>query len=77
MSDSLTEAKHLLASNRTEKAARDFMTTEQRDALAENFASRKQFLSASHFTACADKRKEFEQIFWENINQKGNKTSVD
>ncbi len=48
--DLLTEAKQILAAkNSVDKPARDFMTAAQRDALADDFASRKQFLSASHF----------------------------
>ncbi len=70
MKNLLTEAKILLAGNRTDKAARDFMTAPQRDALAEDYASRKQFLSASHFHSDAEKRTEFEQLFWENIRLK-------
>jgi hypothetical protein len=72
MNDLLTEAKQIIGNNRTEKAARDLMTAGQRDALAADFASKKQFLSASHFTTDAEKRKEFEQLFWENIKPKNN-----
>ncbi len=72
MNNLVREAQAILASNRTDKAARDFMSTEQRDAFAEDFASRKQFLSASHFHSDADKRKEFERLFRENITPKGN-----
>ena len=51
----------------------DFMTKEQREALANDYASRKQFLSASHFAPDAKKRKEYERLFWENIIPKNNK----
>jgi hypothetical protein len=44
------------------------MTTEQRDVLTEDYAARKQFLSASHFTP--DTRKKFERLFWESIKPK-------
>ena len=67
MNNLLTEAKLILSGNKSEKAARDFMTTEQRDAMAEDYAERKQFLTASHFTPDAEKRKEFERIFWESM----------
>ncbi len=72
MNELLTEAKLLLASNRTDKAARDFMSASQRDALAEDYANRKQFLSASHFHSNSEQRKEFERLFWENIKLKNN-----
>lgn len=72
MNDLLTEAKLVAASNRTEKVSRDLMTTGQRDAMAEDYASRKQFLSASHYTPDAEKRKEFERLFWENARPKDN-----
>ena len=72
MNNLLTEAKLILASNKSDKAARDFMTGEQREALAEDYASRKQFLSASHFTSDAAKRNEFERLFRENIRPKNN-----
>lgn len=67
MNNFLTEAKHILASNKTVQAAKDFMTTEQRDALADDYAARKQFLSASHFHSDAGKRKDFEELFWEKM----------
>ncbi len=67
MNNLLTEAKLLLANNRTDKASRDLMTIEQRDALADDYASGKQFLSASHFHSNTEQRKEFERLFWENI----------
>jgi hypothetical protein len=63
MNDLLNEAKQIIGSNRTDKAAKDFMTTAQRDALAADFASKQQFLSASHFASDAEKRKEFERLF--------------
>ncbi len=72
MNDLLNEAKAILASNKTDQAARDFMTTEQRNAITEDYAARKQFLSASHFTPAAEKRKEFERLFWESITPKNN-----
>jgi len=68
----LTEAKQIIRNNRTGKAARDLLTTLQREAITEDFASKKQFLSASHFTPDADKRKEFERLFWEQIRPKNN-----
>ncbi len=67
MNELLCEAKLLLANNRTVKAAKDLMTKEQRDALADDYASGKQFLSASHFHSNTEQRKEFERLFWENI----------
>ena len=72
MNDLLNEAKQILGSNRSDKAAKDFMTTAQRDALADDFASKQQFLSASHFASDAERRKEFERLFWENIKPKNN-----
>jgi hypothetical protein len=72
MNNSLTEAQAVLAANRSDKAAREFMTAEQRTALAEDCAARKQFLSASHFTPDTDARKEFERLFWESIKPKNN-----
>jgi hypothetical protein len=72
MNDLLNEAKQIMGGNRSDKAAKDFMTNEQRDALAADFASKKQFLSASHFASNAEKRKEFERLFWENIKPKNN-----
>jgi len=72
MNDLVTQAKLIIGSNKTKQAARDFMTTEQREALAEDFASRKEFLSASHFTPDAEKTREFERLFWENIMPKNN-----
>ena len=60
----------MLADNRTDKAARDFMSASQRDALADDYASRKQFLSASHFHSDAKKSAEFKKSFWENLTQK-------
>ena len=72
MNELLKQAKEILAANKTDKAASSFMTNEQRDVLAEDYASRKQFLSASHFTPDAEKRKEFERLFWENIRPKNN-----
>jgi hypothetical protein len=72
MNELLKQAKEILAANKTDKAASSFMTNEQREVLAEDFASRKQFLSASHFTPDAEKRKEFERLFWENIRSKNN-----
>ena len=68
MKNLLTEAQQFLASNKSDQAAREFMTTEQRDVLTEDYAARKQFLSASHFTP--DKRKKFERLFWESIKPK-------
>ncbi len=67
MSNLVTEARHILASNKTVQASKDFMSTEQRDALAEDFASKKQFLSASHFHSDAEKRKDFEELFWKKM----------
>ena len=55
ISNKLTEAKQIQLNDRTDKASRDLMTTEQRDTMAEDFATKKQFLSASHFISCADK----------------------
>ncbi len=72
MNDLVTQAKAIIGNNKTEKASRDFMTSGQRDALADDYAGRKQFLSASHFHSDADKRKEFERLFWENIKPKSN-----
>ncbi|MDQ3712207.1 MAG: hypothetical protein M3388_08325 [Acidobacteriota bacterium] len=72
MNDLLTEAKLIIANNKSEKAARDFMTTEQRNALAEDYAANNQFLSASHFTPDAENRKEFERLFWEDVKPKNN-----
>ncbi len=72
MNNILTEAKLLLANNRTDKASRDLMTTEQRDALADDYARDKHFLSASHFHSNTEQRKEFERLFWENIKLKNN-----
>ena len=72
MNDLLTEAKQIIANNRTDKAVRDLLTTAQREVITEDFASRKEFLSASHFTPDAEKRKEFEDLFWEHIKRKGN-----
>ncbi len=67
MNNFLTEAQQILASNKSNQAAKDFMTTEQRNALAEDFATKKQFLSASHFHSDAEKRKDFEELFWEKM----------
>jgi hypothetical protein len=72
MNDLLTEAKQIIANNRTDKAARDLLTTEQREVITEDFLSRKEFLSASHFTPSAEKRQEFERLFWEHIRRKEN-----
>jgi hypothetical protein len=72
MNNFLTEAKAILSSNRSDKAARDFMTNDQRTALAEDYAGKKQFLSASHFTPDADKQKEFERLFRESLKPKNN-----
>lgn len=72
MNELLNQAKEILVSNRAEKAARDFMTVEQREALADDYASRKQFLSAAHFTSDAEKRKEFEEQFQEYMKPKNN-----
>lgn len=72
MSNLLNEAKQIISNNRSDKAAKDFMTNAQRDALADDFAAKKQFLSASHFASDAEKRKEFERLFWENITRKNN-----
>ena len=72
MNNLLTEAKIIFANNKTDKPARDFMTTEQRGALADDYAARKQFLSASHFTSDVEKGKEFERLFWESIKPKNN-----
>ncbi len=70
MNELLAQAKEILGSNKTDQAARSFMTNEQRDVLAEDYASRKEFLSASHFTPDAEKRKEFERLFWESMKPK-------
>jgi len=70
MNNLLTEAQQILASNKSSQAAKEFMTTEQRDAITEDYAGRKQFLSASHFTPDAEKKKEFERLFWEHIKSK-------
>jgi hypothetical protein len=72
MNNLLNEAKLIIATNRTEKAHRDFMTTEQRTAIAEDYASQKHFLSAAHFTPDADKRIEFEELFQEYMRPKNN-----
>ena len=73
MNNLLTEAKLILASNKSDKAARDFMITDQRNAMAEGYAAKKQFLSASHFHSDADRTQEFKRMFWENISPtKGN-----
>jgi hypothetical protein len=72
MNNLLTEAKQILASNKSNQAAKEFMTTEQRDAITEDYAGRKQFLSASHFTPDAEKGKEFERLFWESVKPKTN-----
>jgi len=72
MNNLLTEAKLIITNNKTGQAARDFMTTDQRNALAEDYASRKHFLSASHFHSDANRRKEFEELFWENMKPKSN-----
>jgi thioredoxin-like negative regulator of GroEL len=72
MNDLLTEAKQVIAHNRTDKAARDLLTIAQREVVTEDFASRKEFLSASHFTPDAEKKQEFERLFWEHIRRKDN-----
>ncbi len=72
MNNLLTEAQQILASNKSDQAARELMTTEQRDAITEDYAARKQFLSASHFTPDAEKKKEFERLFWANIKPNHN-----
>jgi hypothetical protein len=41
MNNLLTEAKLIIGNNKTEKAARDFMTTGQREALSDDYAARK------------------------------------
>jgi len=47
------------------------MTTEQLEALAEDYAAQNQFLStASHFTPDAEERTEFERLFWEDKAEK-------
>ncbi len=70
MSNLLTEAKDIIATNKTGQAARDFMSSGQRDALADDYAVDNQFLSAAHFHSDADRRKEFERLFRENIRPK-------
>jgi len=70
MNDLLTEARDIIANNKTEKAARDFMTTEQRDAMTDDYAAKNQFLSASHYTPDPEKRKELERLFWEDLRPK-------
>jgi hypothetical protein len=72
MSEKLIEAKQVIANNRTDKAARDLLTAEQREIVTEDYLSRKEFLSASHFTPNAEKRQEFERLFWGNIRRKDN-----
>lgn len=67
----LIEAKKILSGNRTDQAARNFMTPEQRNALAADFAAKKQFLSASHFATDAEQTKEFERMFWDSLKLKG------
>jgi hypothetical protein len=70
MNNPLAEAKLILANNKLDQAARSFMSTEQREALAEDYAANNQLLSASHFTPDEEKRKEFERLFWEDIRPK-------
>ena len=72
MNELLKQAKEILMTKETVRDAIDFMTKEQREALANDFASRKQFLSASYFAPNAKKRKEYERLFWENIIPKNN-----
>ncbi len=70
MNNLLKEAREIISNNKTDKAARSFMTDEQREALAEDYAANNQFLSASHFTPDTEKRREFERLFWEDIKPK-------
>lgn len=72
MNNLLNEAKLIIANNKTEKAARDFMTNEQRTAIAEDYANQKHFLSAAHFTPDADQRIEFERLFQVYMRPKNN-----
>ena len=70
MNHLLAEAKEIFANNKSDKAAKDFMSSRQRDALADDYAADNQFLSASHFHSDAESRKEFERLFRENIAPK-------
>ena len=72
MNNFLTEARQIQAANKTVQASKDFMTTEQRTAIAEDYASQKHFQSAAHFTPDADKRIEFERLFQEYMEPKEN-----
>lgn len=51
MNDLLTEAKLIIANNKTENAARDLIKNEQRAAIAEDYANRKQFFVCGIFHA--------------------------
>ncbi len=51
----LTEAKEIFANHKSDKAARDSMSSGQRDALADDYAADNQFLSASHFHSDAER----------------------
>ena len=55
MNDLVTQAKDIIGNNKTEKAARDSMSSGQRDALADDYAADNQFLSASHFHSDAER----------------------
>lgn len=70
MTDLLKEAREIISNNKTDKASRDFMTTEQRNALAEDYAAKSQFQTAAHFSPDNEKRVKFEQLFQEYMKPK-------
>lgn len=72
MSDLLIKAKLIISNNRTDKPARDAMTTDERRAVAEDYAVNNHFLSAAHFTPDANRKTEFERLFRESLQKKGN-----
>jgi ABC-type transporter MlaC component len=72
MNDLLTEAKQIIDHNRSDEPARDLLTAEQRELVTADYASRNEFLSASHFALTAEQRQELERLFWEHIKRKDN-----
>lgn len=69
MSNHLTEARTILATNKSDQAARESMTFDQRNAISEDYAGRKQFLSAAHFAPDKEKSAEFARLFWEQYQR--------
>ena len=64
----LTEAKQILAANNAkDESARNFMTAQQRDALAEDFAAKNEYLAAAHFATNVEKSKEYGRMFLEKL----------